>query len=514
MLVDESLWTAYYEARDQLISALLAAAPPTPHIFSASGPEREILRSSTRESLDDITSSIKRIEDHATEGHARLLRAQSILTASLAPIEGVPLEIIQSVIKMIVETPKETWKIDWFREISRQWRLAIQGMPHLFVDADWRVWTPQKIRSWTSITKDQPISVPIEADYPAHGDFTPTWDGEMCPRGPSYKSRKPFTFIHRCQLATELAPQLGKLHIKMHSISPEMMENAIIPLLGCPMPSLSELALFSDESHSVTLNLSNMPNLVTFHCCGIQASLLARSNSITDLGMGLVPELFGKLVNFLADPVSITHLSLYRQREAPPQWPENMHGCTMNGLKSLRLHGFEWDNQLGLEVLLKSLEAPNLARIEVSSAHKVIPSMISPPMAANITSLTVHDAASFSDIVRYLERKPSLDPTDVPPLKILPNLEEIILMPGPWHGGFSGSPTLSVDSWEVQKWSRFLASRKGFMRRLILPDPVPDDVRNHLIQAGQLQEIGISKDLKSRHIDLAPLNRPFYAYSD
>ncbi|KAF8305644.1 hypothetical protein DL93DRAFT_2172470 [Clavulina sp. PMI_390] len=519
MLVDENLWTAYYEAQEQLISALLAAAPPAPHIFSTSGPERELLRSSTKESLDDLTSSIKRMEDYATEGHARLLRAQSILTASLAPIEGLPLEIIQSVIEMIVETPRKTSRIDWFRDISRQWRFAIQGMPHLFVDADWRAWSPQKIRSWTSIAKDQPISVSIEADYPVRGSIVPAWDAEpeMCPRWPSFKSRKPFPFIQRCQLAAELAPQLGKLHIKMHSVSPETMENAIIPLLGSPLPRLSELALFSNESHPVALNLGNMPDLVTFHCCGFQVSSLTPSNSITELGMGLNPELFGKLVNFLAEPTSITYLSLYRQPEASPQWPENRPewnspGCTLNGLKSIRLHGFQWDNQLALEALLKSLEAPNLARIEISGANNVFPSLVSPGMAGNITSLIVHDVTNLSDVLRYLERSPTLDPADLPSLKILPNLEEIILTPHPYHGNLMRPSALSVDDWEVQMWTRFLVSRKESMRRLVLPERLPDDVRDHLIQAGQLQEVGLSKDFKNRNADLVPLNM-LYPYN-
>ncbi|KAF8320863.1 hypothetical protein DL93DRAFT_2224569 [Clavulina sp. PMI_390] len=478
MLADESIWATYFEAQENLIATILSATPPAPHILSVSGPDRETLRSSTRSSMDHLDRSIERIEASMTNARSRLQKAQNLFTASLAPVEGLPLELLQSIINIIVDSSHQTSRIDWFRDISCQWRLAIQGLPHLFVDADWKYWSANKIRGWASLARCQPVSASIEADHPASQESLPSWglETEICPREPPLSPLKPFNVVKRCQLAAELALQLGTLQ-------------AITPLLACSLPNLYELVIFSGDSQTITFPMGNMPNLSTFHCCGIQPASLVPSSNITNLGVGLDPELIRKVFDNFADPTTLTHLSLYRQPEPISQWSVNPFAYVMEHLTSLRLHGFTWGDRPALQELAQALDAPSLTSLEISTAGNFIPSIMTPLMAANITTLIT-----------------------LLPSQLLPNLKEIVVTASLLRS--SSLELSSLDDWDVQQCIGFLQQRKGRMKRLMLPVALPKNICNQLIQAGELEEIGLSEGIETRSRKFVPFTQPVWRQND
>ncbi|KAF8320871.1 hypothetical protein DL93DRAFT_2216288 [Clavulina sp. PMI_390] len=480
MMVDESLWNAFFEAQDNLLAAILSSAPPQPHILSVDGFARETLRSSGQASLHALNSSVKRMEDAQLKASRMLQEARALLINSLAPIHGVPLEILQSVVKLIIDSPVQTRRIEWFRDINQHWRSAIEGLPHLFARADWNRWSLVKIRRWTLLAQTHPLFVTIEEEE--QSPFYPRWVDmalEMCPRSTDARimSRNNTTVTERCQLATELAPHLGVLRLRTFTLSSEMVEHGMMPLLTSRLPNLSTLFLFSAKSERISINPANMPKLTTFHFRGIEPLFLEPLADIRDTGIGSNIGDLSEAFNSV-NTASLARLTLYQPTEILPSLLPEISTIQFPSLTSLRLSGFgrPRPGQSSLEIIMKAIAAPNLSCLEIPAHWGVF------IIKTVIKSLVLFDVSRFSEIMQPLQPF-STQPFQAPSQALaFPNLEEIIvkrLKPSP------PSPVITTDD---QPLKQFVQARKGRFKRLVLGLPLSNEFRDTLIQAGDLEQ--------------------------
>ncbi|KAF8320859.1 hypothetical protein DL93DRAFT_2163825 [Clavulina sp. PMI_390] len=516
MLVDESLWTAYLTAQDNLVAALLSAASAGPHILSLSGHHREGLKSSKQAVLNELSRSIERIDDAQAKMHRTLRTARAKLAGSLAPVEGLPIELVQSIIELIVTSPSQTNRIEWVCDISRQWRLAVNALPHLFVQADWGVWTLGKIRNWSALAGSRPLSVMIEdREDPSRGDmYMPDDDFQICPR---WKLAKKTTFTERCRLAAELSPNFGDLCLRTCVLSSEMVAEGLIPLLASPMPRLSTLFLFSGQAQEIEVSEANIPNLKTFHFRGIQPSSLGPLGNFDNVGIGLNPDIIDKAFGAIRSTDSPNHLTLYRHPGRARSEVTSFPAQSFDQLRSIRFHGFMWDDQPVLRGLMQSLELPMLTSIEISSSSSFLISILPSTLESQIKSLTFNDATADLHWLSAFASQDAFnfegDPVNLHENGKLPNLQELILK-APEYFYKPPSWKIHLGDRHTERLKSFVEGRKGRLKRLSLMRPLPDDVREYLIQAGDLEEICVSPSFKLRAQSYIPIDHPPYFDED
>ncbi|KAF8283390.1 hypothetical protein DL93DRAFT_2208391 [Clavulina sp. PMI_390] len=504
-MIDEALWINFFRAQENLIEAILSAAPPAPHIFSALGAEREALRSSTSVALDFLTRSIERIE-YSQMKISRLLREnQAHLTHSLAPIQGVPLELLQSVVELIVGSPHQTHRIEWFRDINRHWRAATNGLSHLFVQAQWNVWSVERIREWSSLAGTHPLSVTI-VDY-KHAQSTneisvDDSDFRICPRSTDQRGlgrqRERTTFIDRCLLAAELAPHLGVLRVRTYTLSPERVERGISPLLRSALSKLRELFLFSGETQGIAINSANMPRLKTCHLRGFETLSQDWLGTINDAGISGSTEHIDEIYHRIRGPTSPTRLTIYRPPViiSPPSTALPTYLFTH--LTSLRVSGFKQADQPSLDAMLRAMDAPNLSTIEISALSGWILKSLPPAMTQRIRSLVLHDTSRLSTIAHALHPATGITAPNPPPV-ILPNMEQIIVRP---HKGIGIPPQTP----RTEQLTAIVESRRGVLKRIMFHVPIPNNLRETLIEAG-LEEVVVAPEPKD-HSHFLPMDPP------
>ncbi|KAF8320904.1 hypothetical protein DL93DRAFT_1748940 [Clavulina sp. PMI_390] len=455
--------------------------------------------------------SIKRVNE-AQEKTSQLLRgAQTLVTNSLAPLCGVPLEILQSVINLIVESPTQTRRIEWFRDINHHWRSAIDGMPHLFSQADWNTWPIDKIRRWSSLARTHPLVVTIEEEDQSLPRLQKHYPYEICPRPRDRRllDSARTTVTERCQLASDLASRLGVFHLQIYTLSAEVISQCISPLLASSLPNLSKLFLFSSESQRIQLTDHTMPNLMALHFSGIEPLLLQPLEGVIDAGFGIEVENLDKSFAIVDRLPSLTRLTIHHPRDNLPLQPSATP--KFPSLISLRLSGIDFGfgrpGQSAFGEILQRIDVPNLSSIEfsVNSGISVLGNMVSvqnqiPPyfdcsgnfitfsqpakMASRIKTVVLHDVHRLWDITRPF-RSPQGDEHLIEPQLLLPNLEEIIANPSK----NSHAPDIEVDD-DILK--SFVEMRRGQFKRLKLCFSISDQFHQMLIQAGDLDEVSCS----------------------
>lgn len=162
VLVEQQLWSTFYDAKTSLLEALNAAAARG---FQIAPTNRALTRESALGYAEELVLAEKELEAVQRDiGHARdILRRQRIVAQRLrSPIGVLPGELIGEIITQTLNSPGDYTHIFTIMGISHMWRDTLLGMSRFFVKAGWDHWHPSLLDLWCKRAGNLPLIIELD----------------------------------------------------------------------------------------------------------------------------------------------------------------------------------------------------------------------------------------------------------------------------------------------------------------------------------------------------------------
>jgi len=154
MLIDNTFWSRFYQAKDALFTALPTSyGPHFPHILSTPPSQRYAIQTETAKlisSLRELEHELEVIQREVKRVHESISQQRADAEMSLQPIGALPPETIREVVLHTVKGPRDHRQIMRLSHVSTLWREAVLGISTLFTEANWTVWPASLLDTWCS----------------------------------------------------------------------------------------------------------------------------------------------------------------------------------------------------------------------------------------------------------------------------------------------------------------------------------------------------------------------------
>lgn len=139
MTVEESLLTAFHEAKQALFAALHGQCQPIVHTLSVPPSHRAAVRTTNRNSIPallELERGLEALQLEVKEVHGIISRQRAATQMSLEPIGRLPPELIQEIVAWTTADRLQDYRqILHLSHVSKLWRNVVIGFSSLFTHA-------------------------------------------------------------------------------------------------------------------------------------------------------------------------------------------------------------------------------------------------------------------------------------------------------------------------------------------------------------------------------------------
>ncbi|KAF8311206.1 hypothetical protein DL93DRAFT_1509852 [Clavulina sp. PMI_390] len=438
------------------------------HLLSCTPNDRPSVRASIQSLDSQISILISQFEEFQVsqeEITVLYLHCKSIkskLAACITPIDSLPAELIQHIVNFVVESPRHARQITTISHVSRTWRSAVFGMPKLFASPDWLYWPNDFRAEWIARAGQHHLEAwLIETGYTPEATF-----------------RLQTGSAALLSLAARLSTL--RLHInELHTIPHELMM-----LFTQPMPNMESIIVLGGRGTRVPIAIWDTPRLHTLYSSHFHFFFDFDSKTEGDPKSVKENELYslrniGSLVHHaseLEDLLDIgerlknkfrltIHASPDDELAESLLKPWKIRPNAWLHLSSLRLHGFNDEDERRFKELVKRFSAPQLRSLELFDMGSQLFVDLAAAMPAETSShVTTLLIAGFENWERSLK-------TYIEVLRIDSISSTRCSFPNLVHLIFQDLPGTKprIPQVDVKQLARCLATRRGILKRLILP---------------------------------------------
>jgi hypothetical protein len=298
MLVDNTLWPPFRQAKAALFAALLDRNQPlTVPVLSFPPSPRHAVQTGTNKlisSLQEIERELDVIEQEVKQVRESISQRRAAAEMSLQPIGALPSDVIREIVLRAIDGPHSRRQILHLSHVSRRWREAVIGVSALFTAADWDKWPVWLVDIWCSRASHHLLKVCLRHSLRSRQGTAPT---------PSWHALLP-----------RLSMQVSHLKVVVSPYPGMSMNDAARGVLDFQMPSLKHLVVHSasDVPAEFHLQPENVPTLRVLELANLRPSIRTPLTSVTDLLYSALS--FHALWNYLPQILSklpnLQHLEL------------------------------------------------------------------------------------------------------------------------------------------------------------------------------------------------------------
>jgi hypothetical protein len=314
MLVDDSLWLQFRQAKTSLFGALLDRhQPPLAHVLSAPPPLRHTMRTETDKlvsSLLEVERELKAFQRESKQILQSVSQQRAAAEMSLRPVGMLPSEVIREIVLHAVTGTHAHHQILYLTQVSRFWRQVVTGFSALFTEADWNKWPVQLVDTWCSRAGSRLLKVYLQKCDRLH----PASKRSLAP------------------LLRERSIQVSRLKVA----GGESVNHHTKDLFRLYMPSLEYLDVRKTESN-FHIQAENMPTLRVLELMLVKPR---------------IPTPLTSVIGFRYDPVSVDALWDHG-RDVLSQLPNLQHlalGININHGRGSSMHCIDLPRLISLEV--------------------------------------------------------------------------------------------------------------------------------------------------------------------
>ncbi|KAF8311193.1 hypothetical protein DL93DRAFT_2169234 [Clavulina sp. PMI_390] len=481
MLAPQSLWDSI-ESSHQTLLETISDALQSPslagpgHVLGALATQREEATAIIYRHIACV-SECRRPIDAAQKFFSKLdtlcAITENTLNRCASPIGALPIELIQHIMDVTVESPNHWRQVIALSHVSQFWRSVALHMPRLFVSPNW-TWPRDALSTWISRAGTSHLQI----------DATPsTREGSLSQDLLKRMSIGAKSYLHRVQ------------SIRIEWRRPDLKdfpEEFTSIFKHCSLPALEEIIIFGIGPQELFIRLDNVPRLRTLHIPGIPLTLVHQEPpQVRSLGIKVESandlETAMNIAKLQTNPI---HLSLYSDIftsiKASLVVKKRPMDCWTH-VTSLRLSFFLGDDERHAASLASQLDMPNLLSFELMK--------VSPRVFVSIVN-ALPEVTSYS-VERLLIASEASGPNQkfITPLIVnqhgataplpsyFPNLREFALcdsntkVPSKWRIGFDDIRAL-------------VEGRRGVLKQLILPSPFRPQDHLRLLESGAEEIVG------------------------
>lgn len=159
MLVDSKVWTAfYYNAQRALAQAIQASLHSNPHVLSLDASKRDSSRASTRElvmELDTLTTQLNDVATDILNVSKEVQKYRLHSNASMSLIGILPPEVLRDIVRLAVESSKNTRRILRLSHVSSVWRTGVNGTSDLVTEIQCGSFHIDFVKVWQTRAKER-----------------------------------------------------------------------------------------------------------------------------------------------------------------------------------------------------------------------------------------------------------------------------------------------------------------------------------------------------------------------
>jgi len=246
MLLDDSVWLQFHQAKTSLFGALLnRRQSPSVHILSAPRSQRDATLTKTNKlisSLLEVEHELKAVQEEVQRVYDSVSRERAAAEMSLRSVGVLPPEVIREIVSHTIIGTHAYRDIFRLSHVSRLWRDVVIGFSALFTEANWDKWPVWLVDTWCSRAGPHLLKV-----YLGHSRIR------------SSHADQPLIYA----LLRKVSMQVGKLQVVTSPFNDELVNNAAEGVFNLHMPSLQYLnvKVVTKTGPILHLQAENVPTL-------------------------------------------------------------------------------------------------------------------------------------------------------------------------------------------------------------------------------------------------------------
>jgi len=294
MLLDDSVWLQFRQAKTSLFGALLSRQSSSVHILSTPPSQRDAMRTKTNNlisSLLEVEHELKAVQQEVQRVYDSISRERAAAEMSLCPVGVLPPEVIREIVSHTIVGAHARRDIFRLSHVSRLWRDVVIGFSALFAEANWQKWPVWLVDTWCSRAAPHLLKVYL-------GDSA---------RGMS-------NYADQSSLLRKVSMQVGKLQVVTSPLRRQTVNDAAKGVFDLHMPSLQYLNVkaVTDTEPFFNLHAGNVPTLRVLEATNLIPRISAPLTNV--IGLRYHPVSLGTLwchgENIFSNLPNLQHLAL------------------------------------------------------------------------------------------------------------------------------------------------------------------------------------------------------------
>ncbi|KAF8306949.1 hypothetical protein DL93DRAFT_2232377 [Clavulina sp. PMI_390] len=450
-----------FESMVDSLRSLISIPPPSCHLLLLKPSERPAGHESFtrhREAVSACRNGLESLSSRLLDVSSLCSSLDHTLNACSTPVDSLPLELLQHVMRLVIGSPAQNAKIVHLSLVCKRWNSAIFSTSDLFVSPDWRLWPPYYVRKWLSHSGSRLLACNITQRSTSH-------------------TIQSLSLLQNRSVSLEIYLTHYELEEFVSLFTVDTMAN------------LKHLTVVGCANEELNLSTAVLPALETLYAPEMRIKgPLASAPALRSLGCIMhCPSDFTAFEAILDHSPMVSHATWFasvshdmialseQTTRSPHPW------CR---LKSLRFHGYHGIDSDAALSYLQAIEDGNLATLELVDLDKRVLQKVLTELPSSIafrieTLLIVRgchwidltDSLAFLSTACYQQTVLGTRRNSFP----VPDASSIFIS--------SAQPPGNKPSWRwtpsFELMKKVLDARHGILNRLILPPPLkPSDDHN------------------------------------